>query len=92
MAKVVWPDETLDQLDQIIPYIEVFDPHAAARMAARLINLGESLAQFPHRGRPAANGTRELVTVPPYVLRYQVRDDVVTIVGIRHGARLTDSD
>lgn len=55
MAKVTWPDETLDQLDQIITYIEFFDQNAAARMAARLVDLGESLAQFLHRGRPVTN-------------------------------------
>lgn len=30
--------------------------------------------------------------VPPYILRYDVQDDGVTIVGVRHGARLTESD
>lgn len=92
MVRVVWPDETLDQLDQIVAYIELFDPNAAARMAARLVDLGESLAQYPHRGRSAGNGTRELVTVPPYILRYTVQDDCVIVAGVRHGARLADPD
>ena len=87
MARVDWPDQAKDELDQIIAYIREFSPVAATRIGARLFALGESLASSPHRGRPAAGGTRELVTVRPYILRYYVRDDVVTIVSIRHSAR-----
>lgn len=92
MVRVVWPDETLDQLDQIVAYIDLFDPNAAARMAARLVEFGESLAQYPHIGRLAGNGTCELVTMPPYVLRYTVKDDCVIVVAVSHGACLTDPD
>ncbi|MDQ1157326.1 toxin ParE1/3/4 [Sphingomonas sp. SORGH_AS 950] len=91
MAQVVWLNEALDQLDLIVAYLEAFDPEAAARIAQRLVDLGESLRDFPRRGRPAADGTRELVTVPPYILSYDVNGDIVSIVGIRHGARNLDS-
>lgn len=70
--RVVWPDSVADQLDQIAAYIEVFDPRAADRVVQRLVALSESLADFPHRGRPADNDARELSTVPPYILRYRV--------------------
>jgi plasmid stabilization system protein ParE len=88
MADVVWPDAVLDQLDQIVAYIELFDPTAAERISRRVFDLGDGLADFPHRGRPVGDGSREMVTVPPYVLRYEVVDDVVTILDIRHGARM----
>lgn len=87
MAKVVWLNEAIDQLDLIVAYIELFDPIAAERIGDRLFALGESLADFPHRGRPAGNGTREMVTVPPYILRYQIDGEEVSILSIRHGAR-----
>ena len=87
MAKVVWLNEAIDQLDLTVAYIELFDPIAAERIGDRLFTLGQSLADFPERGRPAGNGARELVTVPPYILRYQIDDQGVSILSIRHGAR-----
>ena len=77
----------MDQLDGIVSYIALDNPAAAEKLGERLIALGESLASFPNRGRPAPQQTRELTGVPPYVLRYRVVGDVVLIVDIRHGAR-----
>lgn len=87
MAKVVWLDEAIDQLDQIIAYIEVFDPPAANRIKARLIDVSDSLRSFPHRGRPGRQGSREMVTVSPYILRYTVIDETIFILGVRHARR-----
>ncbi|MDP1027508.1 type II toxin-antitoxin system RelE/ParE family toxin [Sphingomonas sp. KR1UV-12] len=87
MARVVWRNQALDDLDDIITYLEQFDAKAADRYYVRLFTLGESLRDFPHRGRPAGNGERELVTVPPYVLRYRVDSDSVMILSVSHGAR-----
>lgn len=87
MAEVVWLNEAFDQLDLIVAYIAVFDPAAAERIGAELVALGESLSEFPNRGRPTGGGAREMVIVRPYVLRYDVKGDVVTILAIRHGAR-----
>ena len=87
MAKVLWPEQAIDDLDQIIQYIQQFDPAAARDIRAKLFQLGESLADFPNRGRPASGGARELATVPPYVLRYRVEGDLVVIVHVHHGRR-----
>ena len=87
MAEVIWRPDALDQLDAIAAYIEQFDPAAADRMRDRLRKLGDSLALLPHRGRPASGGTRELVVVKPYILRYEVVRDRVIVLRIRHSAR-----
>jgi len=85
MAEVIWPEETLDRLYAIIAYIRLFDPPAATRMFDAMTRLGDSLAEYPNRGRPGQHGTRELVTVPPYVMIYEVTGSRVTILDIRHG-------
>ena len=87
MARVVWPEKVTAEVDDIADYIEGFDPAAAADIASKLFALGESLAWSPHRGRPAPKGTREMTTVWPYVLRYRVDGEVVTIVHVCHGRR-----
>ncbi|MGJ3647497.1 type II toxin-antitoxin system RelE/ParE family toxin [Sphingomonas sp. GlSt437] len=94
MASVEWSGEALEQLDQIIAYIDVFDPPAARRLSSRLLALGNSLTAFPDRGRPAGNGVREMVTVRPYILRYQVSDDGTKVIirSVRHSARLPMDD
>lgn len=69
-------------------YIGQFSPLAAQRMALRLRAAAESLADHPLRGRLATATLRELVVVPPYVIRYDVGDGLVQIVRIRHAARL----
>ena len=87
MAEVVWPPTATDQIDQIVAYIAQHDPVAAVMMRDRIYALGNSLVDFPHRGRPASGGHRELVTASPYVLRYAVDGARVTILGVRHGAQ-----
>jgi toxin ParE1/3/4 len=87
MAEVVWQAAAIADVDEIIDYIEQFDPLAARRYEIDLRALGESLCDFPNPGRPAVNDTREMTTVPPYVLAYRYRDaeDEVDILSIRHG-------
>jgi toxin ParE1/3/4 len=89
MAEVVWRPDALDDLIEIAAYIRQFNPDAAESITSALRALGESLCVFPNRGRPAAKGTREMTTVPPYVLayRYRVAEDEVDILSIRHGRR-----
>ena len=87
MAGIIWSREALARLALIFEYIAEFDPNASARIVDRLLAAGESLNDLPNRGRPAMDGTRELVTVPPYILRYEVLGDTMRIVAIRHGAQ-----
>ncbi len=87
MARVVWRNEALADLDRIAAYIEQFDDTAARRIVQRLIDCGDSLAVFPNRGRPAGAGQRQMALVPPYILTYVVEADDVYIIRIRHGAQ-----
>lgn len=48
---------------------------------------GDSLDQFPGRGRLVPHDRRELVALPNYLIRYRVEDDRVTILEVRHSAR-----
>lgn len=90
MAQVVWTYPALASLETIRTYIADFSPLAAQRMALRLTTAGQSLADHPERGRAIGGDRRELVTVPPYLIRYRVRAGAVEILAIRHGARRPD--
>ncbi|ANY21028.1 Toxin RelE2 [Tsuneonella dongtanensis] len=90
MAEVVWTREALSNLDLIVSYIHQFDPEAAQRFARALTDSAASLGEFPDRGRPSGNGTRELPIVPPYVIRYESDGGIATILSIRHGRQSGD--
>ena len=87
MRRIVWTDEAVAHLEAIVTYVEAFNPAAARRLGERLIEVADSLAEFPDRGRKVGHGRREMTTVWPYVLRYRVEADRVVILRIRHGAR-----
>ena len=48
--KVIWSDQAIANLDEIVDYISAFNPDAAQRLGQRLIELGNSLGSFPNRG------------------------------------------
>ena len=62
-------------------------PLTAERFADKVADAIEELEIFPHRGRPAGRGERELVVVPTYVVRYRVRGRDVQIIHLKHSAR-----
>jgi toxin ParE1/3/4 len=87
LRRIVWTDEAVAHLEAIVAYIEAFNPAAARRLGERLIEVADSLTEFPDRGRDAGQGRREMTTVWPYILRYRVEEERVVILRIRHGAR-----
>ena len=87
LYRIIWSEEAIASLEHIVDYIEVFDPDAAARLAQRILNVADTLARFPDRGRPVANDLREMMTLVPYIIRYRVNDDSVEIIRVRHSAQ-----
>lgn len=85
--RIVWTDDAVSNLEAIVTYISVFNPVAARRVAERLIEVADSLSEYPNRGRDAGEGRREMTTVWPYILRYRVDGDTVVILRVRHGSR-----
>jgi toxin ParE1/3/4 len=83
---VIWTPRAQRDLASIRGHIAADRPMAAERFAQRLTEAGNSLRQFPSRGR-AAGASREIVVVRPYVIRYRVTPEAVLIVRIRHGAQ-----
>ena len=91
MRRIVWTDQAVENLETIVTYIAAFNELAAMRLAQRLLGLADSLSEFPHRGRDAGHGRREMTIVPPYILRYRVDGDEVRILRLRHGAMRPDN-
>jgi len=87
---VVWSARSKRDLEGIRAYIGQVAPLAAQRFTLRLVTAVESLTQQAHRGRPVRGEVRELVAIPPYIVRYRITADTVQIVRIKHGAQKPD--
>lgn len=87
MRRIIWSDEAADGLESIQAYISQFNPVAAERTGQQIVSAAESLSEHPERGRKTRGRIRELTSIHPYVIRYQVNPDAVIILRIRHGAR-----
>ena len=88
--RVEWHPLALADRDSIVTYLELLNPHAAANLLRSLVLAGDSLALFPNRGRLGmATGTREMVTVWPYLIVYEVdtASDTALILRIWHGSQ-----
>ena len=88
--RIRWTQPAARDLTEICDYINEHDGAEAARKVAVRIYEGiSSLAQFPNRGRPGRRpDTRELLFPGlPFFATYRVREDVVEINRVLHGAQ-----
>jgi addiction module RelE/StbE family toxin len=87
--RIRWTAPAAEDLYRIIRYIRRDNPRAARDVAKAVYDGCHSLTRFPNRGRPGVEpGARELVFAPlPYVAVYRVRESVIEIMRIRHGAQ-----
>jgi plasmid stabilization system protein ParE len=87
-VRVIWREAARADVELIASHIAEENPLAARRVARALLLAGDSLADFPRRGRPGADpATRELVALWPYIVIYEIRYEAVHILRIWHGAQ-----
>ena len=87
--RIIWRLSALEDLRSLRQYVAETDPGNAAVVVSRILDSVETLATFPERGRIGrVQDTRDLV-VPrtPYIVTYRVRNDIIRILRVRHGAR-----
>jgi toxin ParE1/3/4 len=87
--EIRWLKRALANLDAEAAFIARENPAAAARVVDTVARTVDLLAQHPGLGRPGrVQGTRELVVAnTPYLVPYRVRNNVVEILRVFHGAR-----
>jgi len=88
MVQIAWARRALRDISEIQTYIGQFDPHAANAYVEKLRAAANNLTDFPNRGRKVGSNLRELVIVPPYVIRYRLTATTVYITRIKHGRQL----
>lgn len=95
MARLIWTEPTLQDLDQIADYISLDKPEAARKLVQRVFQKVESLADFPEMG----SCPRELIgtfyrhlVIPPLRIFYRLESNTVFIVYVMRGERLFRMD
>jgi toxin ParE1/3/4 len=87
--RVRWTTPASNDLYKIVQRIKKDNQAAALKVANILYDGCGGLQSFPRRGRKGRiEGTRELVFPGlPYIAVYQVKDQVVEVIRIYHGAQ-----
>ncbi len=88
--ELFWSDEALNELSEIISYIAKDNPTAAENVAQHIYSEAELLlTEHPHYGRTGrVKDTFELVVHKSYIVVYCTTLNQITILSIRHTARL----
>ena len=89
--KIIWPDDAIDDLRQLVATIAKDNPTAARAFGHKILAELAPLARFPRMGRVYAELGRDDVRelpVPPYRVIYRVDDvgQTVTVLVVWHGA------
>jgi toxin ParE1/3/4 len=84
-----WTEQAVADLETIANYLFEKTPEHAERIVRTIYHAPSSLLEFPFRGRLGKKeGTRELVLAPlPYIVVYEVGNDIIHVVRILHGAQ-----
>lgn len=87
--RVRWSADAADDPSRIVSYSREDNPEAARRVAKTIVDRVADLRKFPNRGRIGlAENTRELVFAPwPYIAVYEIIDDHVNVLRIRHASQ-----
>jgi toxin ParE1/3/4 len=88
-VRIDWLRQAAANVDEIKSYIARDNPTAATKVAQRIVERTEALAEFPYMGRLGrVAATRELVVSgTPYIVVYRVAGEVVQIIRVLHGAQ-----
>jgi toxin ParE1/3/4 len=89
VIRLRWSAAAADDLEHITDYLFEKTPENASQLVRKIYDAPSTLTAFPNRGRPGKKpGTRELV-IPslPYIVVYQVDNNILHIVRILHAAQ-----
>jgi toxin ParE1/3/4 len=87
--RIRWLLKAVYDLEDLHEYIALDNPTAASGQVEMILKAIKRLKENTKTGRPGrVKGTRELV-IPgtPYIAAYRIKNDVVEILRVLHGAR-----
>ena len=94
MARLIWTEPALLDLDEIAEYIALDDPLAASRYVQRVFDRVERLKTHSKSGKRPPELSRSPyreVVVPPCRVFYRIEEDAVYILCVMRSERLLRS-
>lgn len=91
MARLIWTEPALADLEAIADYIALDNPAAASRLVRRVFESVERLESFPSSGkrpREIPHSSYREILVPPCRVFYRVEGDTVFLVHVMRPERL----
>lgn len=91
MARLIWTEPALLDLNEVAEYIALDDPAAASKVVQTVFDRVERLAAYPNSGKRPAELLRtpyREVVVPPCRIFYRVEKDAVFILYVMRSERL----
>lgn len=88
MLTVRWDNKALNDLAEILDYIDEYNSVAASKLRINVEKMAEGLADMPYRfpnGR--VSNTREVVVHPNYIIVYTVSSNYVDILTVLHSRK-----
>ena len=90
MARLIWTEPAVQDLDEIAEYIALDDFSAAKRLVEKIFERVERLESFPKSGRQPPELKRmpyREIIVGPCRIFYRIEEDRVYIVYVMRGER-----
>jgi toxin ParE1/3/4 len=90
VAKVIWSDPALAQLESIVDFIALDKPETARAVAARVFAATDQLESFIRLGRPIQefdHRNYRQVWIKPCWLYYRVHEESVYILHVRRAEK-----
>ncbi len=91
MARLIWTEPALQDLEQIADYIALDDPASAKRLVRKVFNKAELLQNFPEMcpvPHDLPDSRYRHLVVKPLRIFYRVHGDSVFIVYVMRSERL----
>lgn len=89
--KIRWSSPSVADIDEICKYISKDSQTYAFIFAQRIFAAAETIALFPYAGRMVPEKREENLRekiLGNYRMIYRIKDDVIEIVTVIHGARI----
>lgn len=96
MARLIWTEPALADLESIADYIALDKPEAARKYVQRVFQAAERLIQFPRSGSIPAEiphlPYRQIIVPPCRIFYRHSGQDILIIFVMRSEQRLSESD
>jgi plasmid stabilization system protein ParE len=95
MARIIWTEPALQELDEIADYISLYSPKAAKKLVRKAFKRVDYVAQHPKSGKPVqefeVSVYREII-LPPCRIFYRMEDEIIFIIHLIREEQILHTD